>query len=161
MRIDVELGAAKLTKANLTIWTTALCAWNCDWLRAHPETPLFYQAGLRYQREAPGEEDFQPIPRLYARGYGDCEDLSAARAAELRVRFSVQAVPEVVAIRPGLWHIIVRLPNGAAEDPSAHLGMEIPAEMREAGRKKLAALAQRGRKPFSIPGGPPAWSQSL
>ena len=156
MRIEIELGNARLSKENLTIWTTALCAWNCDWLRRHPEAPMFYQAGLQYRREPPGEEDFQPIPKLYARGYGDCEDLSAARAAELRVRFKVAAMPEVVAIRPGLWHIIVRLPGGGAEDPSAHLGMEIPPEMIVAGKRKMAARAARGLRPIVAPGGPPA-----
>lgn len=153
MRIEVELGNV-LTQRNLSIWTTALYLWNCDWLRAHPEAPYFYQAGLRYRREPPGEEDFQPIPRLYARGFGDCEDLSAARAADLTVRFGIAAKPEVIAIKPGLWHIFVRLPNGAAEDPSAHLGMEIPADMRAAGERKLAALAARGRKPYIAPGRP-------
>lgn len=153
MKIAIDLQNAHLTKRNLTIWTTALCAWNCDWLRAHPEAPLFYQAGLRYQRELPGEEDFQPIAKLYARGYGDCEDLSAARAAELRVRFGIAAVPEVIEIRPGLWHIFVRLPNGMAEDPSAHLGMEVPPEMVAAGKRKLERLAVHGRL-TPAPGGP-------
>jgi len=157
VRIEIDISNAKLTQRNLTIWTTALCAWNCDWLRAHPEAPLFYQAGLRYAREAPGEEDFQPIPKLYARGYGDCEDLSAARAADLRVRFNVQAKPEVIQIRPGLWHIFVRLPDGRAEDPSAHLGMEIPPEMVAAGKRKMAALAAAA-KTRPIPGGPPSWA---
>lgn len=154
MEITVNLSGAKLSKQNLTIWTTALCAWNCDYLRAHPDTPLFYRAGLRYQREPPGQEDFQPIPELYRRGYGDCEDLAAARAAELRVRFGVNAVPEVVQIGPTLWHIIVRLPNGQAEDPSAHLGMEVPPQMAAAGRRKLAQMAARGRTQQVIPGGP-------
>lgn len=154
MRLTVDLTQARLTKENLTIWTTALYAWNCDWLRAHPEAPLFYQAGLRYQREMPGEEDFQPIPKLYARGYGDCEDLSAARAAELTVRFGVAAKPEVIQIKSGLWHIFVRLPNGGAEDPSAHLGMSIPEEMAAAGRRKLQTMAVHGRLPVPAPGGP-------
>jgi hypothetical protein len=155
VHIEVELGSAKLSAQNLMIWTRALCAWNCDWLRAHPEAPLFYQAGLRYQREQPGEEDFQPIPKLYQTRRGDCEDLAAARCSELIVRFGVAAVPEVIEIRKGLFHVFCRLPNGLAEDPSAHLGMEIPDDMRRAGQRKLAAMAARGRTHPRIPGGPP------
>lgn len=57
----------------------------------------------------------------------NCEDLACWRAAELRVRFGVQATPtftyKVRANGSYLYHITVRLPDGRIEDPSRRLGM--------------------------------------
>lgn len=85
-----------------------------------------YSTGLRYLRECCGEVwRVWPVPLW--RGGGDCEDLAAARVAELRE----SGVPAFLELRASaqldsvarLWHVLVRLPGGATEDPSRELGM--------------------------------------
>jgi hypothetical protein len=97
------------------------------YLRAHPETPPLYQTGVRYQEEPPGQEDWQDIPTTIALKIGDCEDLACWRAAELRVKYGIQAVPTFVWKKRAnggyLYHILVRHPDGRVEDPSRALGM--------------------------------------
>lgn len=98
-----------------------------DFLRAHPEAPNLYDAGVRYQEEPPGREDWQDIPTTIQLKNGDCEDLSCWRAAELRVRHNIQAEPTFIwKLRKGggyLYHIQVKYPDGRIEDPSRRLGM--------------------------------------
>jgi hypothetical protein len=57
----------------------------------------------------------------------NCEDLACWRAAELRVRYGIKAVPTFIwKVRPAggyLYHIQVKLPDGRVEDPSRALGM--------------------------------------
>jgi hypothetical protein len=57
----------------------------------------------------------------------NCEDLACWRAAELRVRYGIQAEPTFIwKLRPNggyLYHILVKLPDGRIEDPSRTLGM--------------------------------------
>ncbi len=111
---------------------------NIAWLKAHPETPELYQAGVSYKPErrridprtkkvTEYGEEWQTIPWVIYRGYGDCEDLGAWRAAELRAKFHVKATPFIKMRRmpDGFWraHVVVRWPNGQIEDPSAKLGM--------------------------------------
>lgn len=55
-------------------------------------------------------------------GYGDCEDLAAARVAELRVKAGIKAVPWLKK-KGKIWHVLVRYPDGTLEDPSRKLGM--------------------------------------
>lgn len=112
----------------------ALTAANVEWLRSHPAAPsiLAPAAGVRYEREPRGVEHWQSLPALLSSGVGDCEDLAAARAAELRVSgVDASAVPVRVKIARGvggvdLWHIVVQTPRGT-EDPSRALGMDGPA----------------------------------
>lgn len=109
---------------------------NMAWLRAFPQTPLLYDADVIYKPEKRVEnskrvveygEEWQTIPWVIFRGYGDCEDLGAWRAAELRQRFKVNALPYIKVRRMpnGYWraHVVVQLPGGKIEDPSAKLGM--------------------------------------
>jgi hypothetical protein len=102
-------------------------------LRARPQAPL-YTSGVRYARE-PGMRDTWKLPSMTAAdGYGDCEDLAAWRAAELRLA-GVRAAPVFLPIgRPGNWHAVVRWPNGQLEDPSAVLGMRTGARTVYRGR---------------------------
>lgn len=97
---------------------------NRSWLRAHPDAPLLYQSGVRYRRE-PREirEEFATLPVVLRRGWGDCDDLAPALSAELAERRGIDARPVVLAIRPGLWHCVVELPDGRRLDPSRRLGM--------------------------------------
>jgi hypothetical protein len=47
--------------------------------------PKLYESGVRYEREPwpKGVEEFADIVTILRRGWGDCDDLCAARAAEL------------------------------------------------------------------------------
>lgn len=98
------------------------------------KSPYLYQSGVRYQREdrceearegeSCSEERFVTIPELYRLGVGDCDDLAAARAAELRVLEKDRGARVLVLeIRPGHYHVVVRRGDGTIEDPSARLGM--------------------------------------
>lgn len=97
---------------------------NMTYLRENPDTPLLYEAGLMYREDPPGCELWQDIPSLYRARGGDCEDLVAARVAELRIagvkareRWSLQETEEEV-----MYHLDIVTPEGI-EDPSRLLGM--------------------------------------
>ena len=84
--------------------------------------PPLYRSGIRYRRDK--GETWDSAQVCLRRGYGDCEDLAAYRAAELRC----QGIPARAVVRrsrtPGVaWHCVVCLPGGKYEDPSRRLGM--------------------------------------
>ena len=85
--------------------------------------PSLYESGVRYKPEPPGRERWLNANELLAVGVGDCEDLGAFRAAELR-RKGIAA--RAVAIRTGRkkFHTVVLLPDKTFEDPSVRLGMK-------------------------------------
>ncbi len=87
--------------------------------------PSLYSSGVRYLREPTGRERWLNADELLAIGVGDCEDLGAYRAAELR-RQGIAA--RAVAIRTGRkkFHTVVLLPDKTFEDPSVRLGMKKP-----------------------------------
>jgi hypothetical protein len=124
-----------MSRAMLQGGVVGLMLQDIAWLRAFPRTPLLYDAGVIYKPEKHTEgkrrvieygEEWQTIPWVLYRGYGDCEDLGAWRAAELRQR-GVHALPHIKIRRMpnGFWraHVVVKLPDGHIEDPSAKLGM--------------------------------------
>ena len=97
-------------------------------LKRNPDLPNLYDSGVRYRREPVGQEDWDDTVELYRIGYGDCEDLCAARSAELRVRHGIAAKPIVKGPKRldnglMLYHIQVQLPDGRILDPSVKLGM--------------------------------------
>lgn len=72
------------------------------------------------------DESWWSIRDLWRRGGGDCEDLAAALAAELRVFHGLKAHVHLYRVRAGLWHAVVRvLVNGQWKkmDPSRWGGM--------------------------------------
>lgn len=79
------------------------------------------QGRIRYERSDPMEH-WQTFDDLVESGRGDCEDLSAAVAAELLVLWGVSA--EAIAYRSGpkTHHVIVRSELGLF-DPSREAGM--------------------------------------
>jgi hypothetical protein len=83
--------------------------------------PPIYAAGIRYMRRDP-DEVWQLPSETMARGGGDCEDLAAWRAAELRIAGEPARVV-VTRSAPGVLHAVVRRAHGAIEDPSRRLGM--------------------------------------
>jgi len=95
-----------------------------QWLLAyHSHIPPIYKSGVRYQREQ-GTEIWKPAPRVFADRVGDCEDLAAWRAAELR-QAGEEGARAVAIHHPNsrLWHAVVEREDGTIEDPSKALGM--------------------------------------
>jgi hypothetical protein len=79
--------------------------------------PPLYESGLVYRPEEPGHEDWQNAVELLRSGAGDCEDLAAYRAAELRMA-GEPATVAVVRTPRGSYHAVVRRADGTIEDPS-------------------------------------------
>ncbi len=151
-----------LTAASLTGALEGLTAQNVAWLERHPSAPPLYEAGVRYRREPRGVEEWRALPELLASGHGDCEDLAAARTAELVV--SGEDPGAFALARPtkkrGLWHIVVQRSDGTVEDPSRRLGMgkgapemagEEPSEFR--GGWRVFKSDGRWRFEFDLPFG--------
>lgn len=117
----------ELSHKALQTLLVALMLIDMEYLKANPHAPLLYDSGVRYEEEPVGQEDWQDAPTTLRMGIGDCEDLACWRAAELRVRFGVDAWPQFTyKVRSNgayLYHITVRLPHGQSEDPSRRLGM--------------------------------------
>ncbi|MDA8001613.1 MAG: hypothetical protein MPL62_10040 [Alphaproteobacteria bacterium] len=90
--------------------------------------PPLYQSGIRYARELEDYgarkpvEDWQAVDVLYSTREGDCEDLAAARCAELRLR-GVDARIRLTR-RGRIWHVTVKVGKDRFEDPSKVLGMK-------------------------------------
>lgn len=112
--------------------------------------PYLYQSGVVFQFEpahGSGYEDFTSPPDLFARGFGDCDDLVYARLCELLAgtlpdsfyrASEAQQVKALVRMRAKMgagklpachaeWageqlHVRVRMPNGKLEDPAEILG---------------------------------------
>lgn len=124
-----------------------------------PKLPGIYEAGVVYRREAPGHEQFCDVHAVLNRGYGDCEDLSAAVVSWRRVRLGEFARPRVTWKRmsAGRWlfHITVLRGDGkTVEDPSALLGMrDEPGDWRLRGALWIYELkpGRRGVVPRPVP----------
>lgn len=122
-RTKVVLSCKLLSMREIQIFLFALQQVCETQLRASPLPPL-YQSGVRYEREPRGQENWQTCHETLKRKAGDCEDLAAWRAAELRVTGADPAAVAIIKrIRPGLIHCLVRRGNGHLEDPSKILGM--------------------------------------
>lgn len=117
----------ELSHRTLTLLLHALFLIDCLYLMTHPDAPPIYQAGVHYEEEPPGREEWQDIPSTVLIGNGDCEDLATWCAAQYVVRQRLQARPTFVwRLRPSgayLYHIQTTLPDGSVEDPSRVLGM--------------------------------------
>lgn len=86
--------------------------------------PPLYESGVEYEAEPWGSESWLTPREVLARRAGDCEDLAAWRAAELRVAgVDPAARPVLIHTGPNSYHAVVRLADGTLEDPSAVLGM--------------------------------------
>lgn len=100
------------------------------------EWPCLYESGVVYKKEPRGQERWLTPSAVMTKGEGDCEDLAAWRAAELRVT-GVDPGARAVAVRSGprSWHAVVERSDGDKdhdefEDPSATLGMRVRGGMR-------------------------------
>lgn len=120
-------GQRVLSHATLQCMLDGLTDVDARYLRHHPETPLLYESGVRYEEEPPGQEDWQDIPTTLRLGVGDCDDLGPWRAAEHRALFWQDARPlfsdQTMPNGASLYHIKTMLPDGRTEDPSRVTGM--------------------------------------
>lgn len=100
---------------------------NCAWLRLNSWAPMLEASSVVFKQEpnaGTGIELFQTIPEVLSQGWGDCDDLAAWSAAELRVRRGLAARAELEersSARVGggrSYHAIVRLQDGRTIDPS-------------------------------------------
>lgn len=85
------------------------------------ELPPLYSSGVRYRREPRGREWWQSAPDVLAvatRRSGDCEDLAAYRAAELRYWDGELARVVILRTARGSFHAVVEREDGTLEDPS-------------------------------------------
>lgn len=122
MRVAVTVPA---TQECLAALLEGIVLLNVEILARSPLPPL-YRAGVVWRAEA-GTEDWLTCDRVFARRWGDCEDLACWRAAELRIRGEGAIALPVRAghTRTGgnLWHVLTERANGDIEDPSRVLGM--------------------------------------
>jgi len=109
---------------NLVTLTTALAALTSanEAILRSADLPSILDGRVRYRAEPAGSEEWRTVDEVLRSGYGDCEDLAAALAAELRVRrMSARAIVRRANVGRG-YHAVVRL-RGRELDPSRWLGM--------------------------------------
>jgi len=111
--------AMRLSRPQAVYMLNCLVGLNRRILRTRSFAPLL-TSGVRYRRE--NGEQWQTIAQLYKAGAGDCEDLSAALAAQYQNR-GIPARVALVRTGPNLLHAVVRMPDGTIDDPSRALGM--------------------------------------
>ena len=101
------------------------------------DVPRLYESRARYRREKPGHEFWKGA--LDALGVaetleGDCEDLAAYRAAELRFFDGELAHVRIVRTERGSFHAVVQREDGRYEDPSR---IAVELEQRRGGKGAL------------------------
>jgi hypothetical protein len=89
-------------------------------LDEHDLPPIYLAAdGLIEYRLVPDPIGWQLPSQTMRRGYGDCKDVAAWRAAELRHQGIAARMGIIPSTRHrGSFHAIVRWPDGSLEDPS-------------------------------------------
>jgi hypothetical protein len=91
-----------------------------------PVTLGLHMGAIRYRRRDKGEH-WKTARELWRDGWGDCEDLAAAVAADFRVYQHRPALPILYRAHGRTWHAVVRLTDtGATVDPSRTGGMGRP-----------------------------------
>jgi len=130
MQIHVQLSTPR-TPRLFAEWVQAtldaIAAWN-ERLASAGAIPPLYGAGVSYRREPEHRESFSDALIVSRRRFGDCADLSAYRAGELRA----EGEPATIRItwaprktrRGRIYHVTVRRADGSIEDPSKVLGMK-------------------------------------
>lgn len=131
MRLDVDIGKCNASKLGAML--RALTAVNVDNLSHDPSLPRLYSSGTRYERErrirGKRLEVWKNNRRTYRDKKGDCEELAAARAAELQYYDHIDAEAIAYPTRTG-YHCVVLHPDGSIEDPSKKLGMGAEKQTR-------------------------------
>src|SRR5262245_56214121 len=87
-----------------------------------PSIPPLYSSGVRYKNEP--RDVWKHAADVLHDGNGDCEDLAAYRAAELRVSGEDPGASVCTyQSGPKRYHAVVKRGDGTLEDPSRVLGM--------------------------------------
>lgn len=101
---------------------------NLLWLRAQARgaraVPSVYGAGVRFRPEpqaGTGVELYQTIPEVIAQGWGDCDDVTGWRVAELLSAGESGADVALIEQGPRVWHAVARRGDGTTEDVAAKL----------------------------------------
>ncbi len=116
----------RLSAPYLDVMLESLTRVNQIWLPSVAPKPIWLYSlypYVHYEEDRPGVEKFSPASVVLPRGWGDCEDVAAWRAAELRVYYGEPATAFARLMREGLYHALVRRADGSEEDPSKILGM--------------------------------------
>jgi hypothetical protein len=95
-------------------------------MRRDPSIPPLYSTGAQWELRPgdPSETKWRYAPDVATEGWGDCQDLSAYRAAELRVSGADPAAQvRVYPTGTNRYHAVVARGDGSVEDPSVILGM--------------------------------------
>lgn len=99
-----------------------LNVWYLEHAAEHDiELPELYETDIVYRREPKGREWWETaadVVDVVADRSGDCEDLAAYRAAELRVYEDDAARVIIRRTRRGTFHALVEREDGTVEDPS-------------------------------------------
>ena len=98
------------------------------WSRAKWPFPslLSEDSNVRYHPEPFGSEVWASTAAMFLRGVADCEDMACDLAAEYQLRgVPARAVLRLEEKTPtgNMWHVVVQMPDGSIQDPSAQLGM--------------------------------------
>lgn len=93
------------------------------------KVPKLYDSGVRYIRDKDGEETFIDALHVLKQGGADCSSLSAYRVGELwaagETGASIHMHWRGYSDGYRLYHVTVRRADGAIEDPSRMLGMQV------------------------------------
>lgn len=107
--------------------------------------PPLYESGVVYRREPANQEWWESaadVRSLATSRSGDCEDVAAYRAAELRVFDGDDGARLIVVpTKRGSFHAIVQHGDGTREDPS-----RILVELERARIDRAQNRVKRGRK---------------
>ena len=129
-------------------------------LQQDPSIPKLYNGKIRYRKEP--NDVWRHVVDVASSGFGDCEDLAAYRAAELRNAGDAGAYVGVYKSGPRRYHAVVVHGNGKVEDPSRRLGMGAKTKQQQTRIAKmngigLARFCRRRHKVARI-GSEGAWS---
>jgi len=111
------------------------------------EAPTFsdlLRSGVRWRPEHFSDGEHFDLPEIIGeRGWGDCDDLSPALAAELRASGADPgATARVIRSGPERWHAIVQLSDGSVLDPSKMAGMKSTKGLHGAIARPMAAVGE-------------------
>lgn len=141
VNVPAEPGALEALAEGLV----CLNVWYLSELDARgADVPPLYESGVRYRREPRGREWWESAADLLGvltHGTGDCEDLAAMRAAELRFTGEDEDARVKILRTSRAFHAVVERGDGSIEDPSRII---VNAEARATGRSFHDIAQKRG-----------------
>ena len=118
VEIEIPQGESEFTVQAALYLLEALVSIKREIMRRDAPPALYDTPGPLYRQEPPGKERFDNITKFSERGWADCDDLAAARVAELREGGELGAKCQVVWPKgQRRYHARVLRENGTTEDP--------------------------------------------